>query len=75
MFHDPMIGMMGALSWVCYFAVTGLATKGWMMYMATRLSSIGGLTSTPIMSLMCKLVDKQEAGAVMALSSGQYWLY
>ena len=73
--HDPMIGMMGALSWVCYFAVTGLATKGWMMYMATGLSSIGGLTSTPIISLMCKLVDKQEAGAVMALSSGQYWLY
>ena len=68
--HDPMIGMMGALSWVCYFAVTGLATQGWMMYMATGLSSIGGLTSTPIIALLCKLVDKEETGAVMAVTSG-----
>ena len=39
--HDPMIGMMGALSWVTSFMVWALATKGWMMYLATGLSSIG----------------------------------
>ena len=36
-----MIGMMGALSWVTSFMVWALATQGWMMYMATGLSSIG----------------------------------
>ena len=71
--HDPMIGMMGALSWVTYFAVTGLATQGWMMYLATGLSSIGGLTSTPIIALLCKLVEKDETGALMAGTSGK-WL-
>ena len=30
--HDPMIGMLGAMSWVTCFAVWGLATKGWMMF-------------------------------------------
>ena len=39
--HDPMIGMMGALSWVTSFMVWALATQGWMMYLATGLSSIG----------------------------------
>ena len=39
--HDPMIGVLGALSWVTCFAVWSLATEGWMMYLATGLSSIG----------------------------------
>ena len=30
----------------------------------------GGLTSTPIVTLMTKLVDKEEMGAVMAMCSG-----
>ena len=68
--HDPMIGMMGAMSWVTCFMVWALATHGWMMYLATALSSIGGLTSTPIITLLTKLVDKEELGAVMAMSSG-----
>ena len=42
--HDPMIGMMGALSWVTSFMVWALATQGWMMYLATGLSSIGMIT-------------------------------
>ena len=42
--HDPMIGMMGALSWVTSFMVWALATQGWMMYLATGLSSIGWYT-------------------------------
>ena len=41
--HEPMIGALGAGSWVCYFAVTALATRGWMMYLATGLSSIGAV--------------------------------
>ena len=101
--HDPMIGMMGALSWVTSFMVWALATQGWMMYLATGLSSIGtyyrednclpynaewytdqywppllkmqyhsgGLTSTPIVTLLTKLVDKEEMGAVMAMCSGE----
>ena len=39
-----MIGMMGALSWVTSFMVWALATQGWMMYLATGLSSIGMIT-------------------------------
>merc|ERR1712130_1068526 len=68
------IGMMGALSWVTSFMVWALATKGWMMYLATGLSSIGGLTSTPIVTLLTKLVDKEEMGAVMAMCSGMFCL-
>ena len=49
--HDPMIGMMGALSWVTSFMVWALATQGWMMYMATGLSSIGII----MMMMMTKL--------------------
>ena len=30
----------------------------------------GGLTSTPIVTLLTKLVDKEEMGAVMAMCSG-----
>ena len=30
----------------------------------------GGLTSTPIVTLLSKLVDKEEMGAVMAMCSG-----
>ena len=37
----------------------------------------GGLTSTPIVTLLSKLVDKEEMGAVMAMCSGKvishYW--
>ena len=34
----------------------------------------GGLTSTPIVTLLSKLVDKDEMGAVMAMCSGdQRW--
>ena len=31
----------------------------------------GGLTSTPIVTLLSKLVDKEEMGAVMAMCSGE----
>lgn len=39
-------------------------------YLATGLSSIGGLTSTPLITLLTKLVDRQEMGAVLAMASG-----
>ena len=68
--HDPLIGMMGAMSWVTTFTVWALATQGWLMYLATGLGTIGGLTSTPIITLLTKLVDREETGAVMAMSSG-----
>ena len=41
--HDPMVGVLGALSWVTCFALWSLATEGWMMYLATGLSSIGDI--------------------------------
>lgn len=72
--HDPMVGVLGALSWVTCFAVWSLATEGWMMYLATGLSSIGCLTTTPLITLLTKLVDKTEVGAVMAMASGMICL-
>ena len=68
--HDALIGSLGALSWVNWYCIVGLATQGWMMYMATGLSSIGGLTSTPIVTLLSKLVEPTEFGAIFALVSG-----
>jgi hypothetical protein len=65
-----MIGMMGAMSWITCFTVWSLATKGWMLFLATGRGTRGGLTSTPIVTLLSKLVDRDEVGAVMAISSG-----
>ena len=57
--HDPMIGMMGALSWVTSFMVWALATQGWMMYMATGLSSIGiiPVSITMMMGLIIMIIS------------------
>ena len=54
--HDPMIGMMGALSWVTSFMVWALATQGWMMYLATGLSSIGVILMLTLMMIILKIL-------------------
>ena len=46
-----------------------LATKGWMMYYGSALSIIGGLTSTPLQSMLSKCVSKNEYGKIFTLSS------
>ena len=40
-----------------------------MMYYATALSIIGGLTNTPLQSLLSKCVSKDEYGKIFTLQS------
>ena len=42
-----------------------------MNFILTMQYYPGGLTSTPIVTLLTKLVDKEEMGAVMAMCSGE----
>ena len=45
------------------------ATQGWMMYYATFVATIGGLTSTPIYGLITKCVDADELGKLFTVTS------
>jgi len=67
--HDCMLAIVGGLASVTTYVVTALATKGWMMYYAASLSIIGGLTSTPLQSMLSKVVSKDEFGKIFTLSS------
>ena len=45
-------------------AVIGTATKGWMMYYAASFEVLGSLDSTPLRSLISKMVEPDEYGKV-----------
>jgi hypothetical protein len=47
----------------------GLSKKGWMMYYGTSLSVLGGMSSTPLRSMLSKCVESHEYGKIFTLSS------
>src|SRR5262249_10834726 len=55
----------GAVTFRCY----GLASKGWMMYAAIALGSIGGIAVPAIQSLITKMTPATEQGAVQGVIS------
>jgi MFS transporter, DHA1 family, tetracycline resistance protein len=55
----------GAVTFLCY----GLAPKGWMMYAAIVLGSIGGIAVPAIQSLITKMTPATEQGAVQGVIS------
>lgn len=67
--HDCMLAIVGGLASITTYVVTALATRGWMMYYSVSLSIIGGLTSTPLQSMLSKCVEKDEYGKIFTLSS------
>ena len=67
--HDCMLGATGLTMSIASNAVIGTATQAWMMYYAASIKVIGSLDSTPMRSLMSKMVDPTEFGKVFTFAA------
>lgn len=67
--HDCMLTITGLIVSLGSQVVFGTATKGWMMYYGASITVLGGLDSTPIRSLVSKMVEPDEYGKVFTFTA------
>ena len=67
--HDCILTVTGLLVSIGSSAVFGTATRGWMMYYGASITVLGALDSTPIRSLVSKMVEPDEYGKVFTFTA------
>ena len=67
--HDCMLAATGLIMSIANNCIVGTATQSWMMYYAAAITVIGSLDSTPIRSLISKMVDPTEFGKVFTFAA------
>ena len=67
--NDCMLTITGLLVTVGGSIVMGTATKGWMLYYGAAIGILGALDSTPIRSLVSKMVEPTEFGKLFTFLS------